>query len=289
MPELPEVETVVRGLKKTVVGKTFSRVTVNAPENTIEIGSSFNAKPFGRLLEGRKILEINRRGKNILMHLSDEITLWVHLKMTGHFFYLPSGNPVDKHDLVIFDFASSGSKRSGAKLLNYHLRFNDYRRFGRLRLYKNSELWEQDGLKNLGPEPLKISPDDFVLLCQKSSRMIKPALLDQSFIAGLGNIYTDEVLHASKINPRRLTSSLSKKKLVEVHYHIQRILKQAVKKMGTSVDSYTGINGQPGSFQKYLKVYGRDGEKCLHCGGKIVREKIGSRSAHFCPGCQRMR
>jgi len=289
MPELPEVETVVRGLRKTVVAKTFGNVTVNAPEKTIEVGSSFNAKPFGKLLEGREILKVNRRGKNILMHLSGDTTLWVHLKMTGHFFYLPETEPVDKHDLVIFDFASPGSKRAEAKSLNHHLRFNDYRRFGRLRLYKNSELWEQDGLKNLGPEPLKITPGDFVLLCQKSSRMIKPALLDQSFIAGLGNLYTDEVLHASKIHPRRSTSSLSKKKLLEVHYHIQRILKQAIKKMGTTVDSYTGINGQPGSFQKYLKVYGRTEEKCLHCGGKIVREKIGSRSAHYCSRCQRMR
>jgi formamidopyrimidine-DNA glycosylase len=117
--------------------------------------------------------------------------------------------------------------------------------------------------------------------------MIKPALLDQTFIAGLGNIYADESLHAARIHPRRITSSISGRKLTELHGHIQRLLKLAIRNMGTSVDSYSGVNGQPGSFQKYLKAYGREGDPCQFCGRKIVREKIGARSAHFCPRCQR--
>ena len=118
--------------------------------------------------------------------------------------------------------------------------------------------------------------------------MIKPALLDQSFIAGIGNIYADESLYASRIHPKRLLSSLSVKKLQELHGHIQRLLQMAIANMGTSVDTYTGVNGQPGSFQSYLKVYGNEGSDCERCGRNIIREKIGSRSAHFCPKCQKI-
>ena len=125
------------------------------------------------------------------------------------------------------------------------------------------------------------------MLCHRTKRMIKPALLDQSFLAGIGNIYADEALYAARIHPKRLTTSISRKKLIELHGHIQRLLKKAIRSMGTSVDSYIGVNGEGGSFQKYLKVYDREGQKCERCGATIVREKIGSRSAHYCPRCQR--
>ena len=187
------------------------------------------------------------------------------------------------HDLVIFDFRS-GSKSKDS----LNLRFNDYRRFGRLRLYPNDELWEQSGLKSLGPEPLTLSADGFIALCAGKSRMIKPALLDQTFIAGLGNIYADETLYLSRLHPKRLISSVSNRKLVELHGHIRNILKFAIRNMGTSVDSFSSVNGQAGQFQKYLKAYGNEGEPCERCHAKIIREKIGSRSAHFCPRCQRV-
>ena len=119
--------------------------------------------------------------------------------------------------------------------------------------------------------------------------MIKPALLDQSFIAGIGNIYADESLYLSKIHPTRLTSSLSRRKLVELHGHIQQVLRQSIEMMGTTVISYVSVNGQSGQYQNELIVYGREGEPCRFCGRKIVREKIGSRSAHYCPSCQRRR
>lgn len=283
MPELPEVETVVRGLRKTVLGKTIERVRLNAPPATIVVGRSLGSCSFPAVLKGRQITSIERRGKNIFLSLSGCITLWVHLKMTGHFFYLDRSEPLDKHDLIVFDF-----RRSRDCPDSRNLRFNDYRRFGRMRLFADDELWEQEGLKELGPEPLKISGPDFVRRCKSSRRMIKPALLDQSFIAGLGNIYTDESLYASRIHPKRITSSLSTSKLTELHEHIQRLLKMAIRKMGTSVDSFSGINGQPGEFQKYLQVYGREGLSCERCGGIIVREKIGSRSAHYCRKCQRI-
>ncbi|MFH1373908.1 MAG: DNA-formamidopyrimidine glycosylase family protein, partial [bacterium] len=207
MPELPEVETVVRGLRETIVGETITSVRVNAPPKSILVSPSFSSRSFARILKGKRILSVSRRGKNILISLSEDVTLWVHLKMTGHFSYVPSTQLINKHDLVIFDFNSTLKKKRC-----FHLRFNDSRRFGRLRLFYDSELWQQPGLADLGPEPLEISANDFVSLFRKSHRMIKPALLDQAFLAGLGNIYADESLYLARIHPRRLTSSISRRK-----------------------------------------------------------------------------
>ncbi len=284
MPELPEVETVVRGLREVLKGRTFASVENRAPVSMVVVGDSFGKQPFEHILADREVLDINRRGKNILISLSGDITLWAHLKMTGKFRYIDSDTPRHKHDLVLFDFHSdsSGDNRN-------HIRFNDYRRFGRLRLYTNDELWEQKGLASLGPEPLEITAGDFAELCRRRGRMIKPALLDQTFIAGLGNIYADESLCLARLHPKRLTNSVSRKKLIELHGHIQFLLLKAIKLAGTSVDTYSGVNGQPGSFQNYLKAYGREGSPCERCGRGIVREKIGSRSAHYCPSCQRVR
>jgi len=287
MPELPEVETVVRGLRRTITGRTISRVSLNAPPNTIVVGPSFKSRKFETVLKQKTVQTIDRRGKNILIRLTDEITLWAHLKMTGHFFWKSSKDPIEKHDLAVFNFIPMKNNRCVNDANNFHLRFNDYRRFGRLRLFYNEELLTQKGIYSLGPEPLTLAAEDFVSLCKLSKRMIKPALLDQSFIAGIGNIYADEALWAAKINPTRLTSSVSRAKLISLHGHIQRILNFSIKNMGTSVDTYSGVDGERGSFQNYLKAYGNEGSPCGHCGTKIVRVKIGSRSAHYCPRCQR--
>lgn len=291
MPELPEVETVVRGLRKTIVGLTIREAKINnAPPTSIIVGDSFNGKTFETILKDRTIETINRRGKNILINLSGNLTLWAHLKMTGHFYWLDKLQSISKHDLVMFDFYSSNGspKTRRCQAATMHLRFNDYRRFGRLRLYRTDELFQQKGLAELGPEPLEFPAEEFVALCRSCTRTIKPALLDQSFIAGIGNIYADESLHLSRIHPRRLTSSLSKHKLEKLHGNIRTILKKAVRLMGSSVDTFSGVNAKPGQYQKYLRVYGREGMACLSCRGRIVREKIGSRSAHFCRRCQRI-
>ncbi len=273
MPELPEVETVVRGLTKTVMGLTVSGVRI---KDTASIYPSKNR--FIQLVSEATIRNITRRGKNILIDLSNDHTLWIHLKMTGHFYFLPKSTPADKHDHVVFDLADNGCD----------LRFNDYRRFGRLRIFPTDKIMDQEGLAELGPEPLEIGRDDFIRLLKSRHRMIKPALLDQTFVAGLGNIYADESLFMSRLHPKRVTNSISHKKLGELHGHIQRLLKKAIRLMGTSVDTFAGVNGRPGGFQKYLMVYSREGEPCYFCGRPIVREKIGGRSAHFCPHCQRL-
>ncbi len=286
MPELPEVETVVRGLRDIVVGRTIERVRSSAPPSSIVVSPSFKRRSFASLLKGRTVHAVNRRGKNILIQLDSGVTLWVHLKMTGHFTWVPCTLPKEKHDLVLFDFVSN-AKSNGDE--GYHLRFNDYRRFGRLRLFPDDELWMQDGLREIGPEPLELSAADFIALMRRSKRMIKPALMDQSFIAGIGNIYADESLHFTKIHPKRMTSTISRRKLIELHGEIQRLLNRSIELMGTSVDTYSGVNGQTGSFQSYLTAYNREGEPCQFCGHAIRREKIGSRSAHYCPRCQRLR
>ncbi len=274
MPELPEVETVARSLRRTVVGRTIASVDIFKTDRIYPA-----KKRFIDILTGATFRDVRRRGKNLLIDLSNEYTLWVHLKMTGHFRLRPSSEPVEKHDHVVFHLADD----------NEDLRFNDYRRFGRLRLYPTSEIMGRKGLADLGPEPLEISADEFVSLLKLSHRMIKPALLDQTFIAGIGNIYADESLFRARIHPRRQTDSLSKGKIKELHREMQGILRKAIRLMGTSVDTFTGLNGNPGGFQKYLLVYGREDEPCPRCGNTIRREKIGSRSAHFCLHCQRKR
>jgi len=284
MPELPEVETVVRGLKPLLEGRTFARVRSYAPPASIVVSRTLRRARLDALLPGRTVESVSRRGKNILIALSGDLTLWVHLKMTGKLLSMPPSAPRHKHDLVLFDLEPDGSRSETSQI-----RFNDYRRFGRLRLFPNDELWQQDGLRDLGPEPLEISPDHFVTLCHARARMIKPALLDQSFIAGIGNIYADESLYLSRIHPARLTSSLSGAKLSELHRHIQKVLKRSIDMMGTTVISYAGVDGASGSFQKMLRVYGREGEPCGRCGAKIIRQKMGARSAHYCPRCQRVR
>lgn len=284
MPELPEVETVVRGLRKIIPDRVIKSVRTSAPPSSIVISPSLKKKTLNAVLKDRRILSIGRRGKNILIALAGDLTLWVHLKMTGKFRYVDRTEPKHKHDLAIFDFAVNGKPDDGLQL-----RFNDYRRFGRLRLFPNAELWHQPGLAELGPEPLEMTPEDFVALCKRRPRMIKPALLDQSFVAGLGNIYADESLYAARIHPRRLTTTVSSRKLVELHGHIQRVLRESIDMMGTTVISYAGVDGRSGSFQDFLKVYSSEDQPCGFCGGKIVREKIGSRSAHYCPRCQRFR
>jgi len=274
MPEMPEVETVVRGLRKTIIGRRIIDVKIKPTAQIFP-----DKKEFSKIIKGAVFEKAERRGKNILLGLDNDFTLWVHLKMTGHFYYLPSSEPVGKHDHVVFELENDG----------HNLRFNDYRRFGRLRLFPSLDLWKQPGLADLGPEPLDMSADDFVNLVRSRRRMIKPALMDQTFIAGLGNIYADESLFLSRLHPMRLTDSISRAKLRELFGHIQCLFSKSIRMMGTSVDTFAGVNAQPGKFQNYLQVYGRDGESCVHCGTVIKRQKIGSRSAHFCPRCQRVK
>jgi len=271
MPELPEVETIVRGLRKQLVGLEFSKSEVRLAKCVHGAEDSFCSS-----LRGRKILSFSRRGKNIIFHLSGRAALIIHLRMTGQLHIVPRHQTPDKHTHAVFFF----------KKYPYQLRFNDARQFGRILLEEKGEGEEIPSLKKLGPEPLEVSGREFVRRVQSKRQMIKPLLLDQHFLAGVGNIYADESLHQARIHPRRNSATLSGQSLLRLYGALRRILRAAIRSGGTSVRSYVDSTGAPGRFQNFLHVYQREGEHCWQCGATIVREPVGGRSSFFCPHCQ---
>ncbi len=270
MPELPEVETVVAGLKKTVLGRTIQEVKIFSPKIV-----KSDLRELTVSLPRKRIKEINRRGKNILFLLSDNKTLVAHLGMTGHLFYYSKRAQGNKHDVALFRFKDAQGE----------LHFHDIRKFGKLALMTNG----QEPIQKLGPEPLQISFDEFVELFRNRKRLLKPALLDQSFLAGIGNIYADESLFEAKLHPLRKTYSLSKVELLRLYKAIKKVLTKAIKTGGSSVDNYVDVEGNPGHFQIYHKAYGKEGKPCSRCRAKIKRILVGQRSTHFCPRCQSKR
>lgn len=269
MPELPEVETIVRDLKERVIGAGIQRV------DFLNRSVWRNGKPLSRSLIRKRITNIERIGKNILIHLSNNRTLVIHLKMTGRLTFEDSRTPLAKHTHFVI------------RLDNGELRYNDVRRFGYLDLVESSKLDGVDYLARLGPDPLLISEYDFVRIIRSKRRIIKSLLLDQSIISGLGNIYTDEALFLARMHPRRISSSLSRKRIARLHHVIVEVLKAAIEARGSSIADYVDGSGKPGLYKDSHKVYGREGQPCFQCSRHIKREVIGSRSAHFCTRCQR--
>lgn len=265
MPELPEVETVVRGLRGPLVGRTFTGVTVTWP-NSIKT-------PIPELksrLPGQRIEAISRRGKYLQFHLSGGDTLFIHLKMSGDLLVEPASDPPHHHVRTIFD------------LDNHHqLRFRDMRKFGRVYLADDPETV----VGKLGPEPLAddFTTDDFRALFQRRKGRLKPLLLNQEFIAGIGNIYADESCFIAKIDPRRQVDTLAAHELDQLYHAIRQALNAGITHKGASLDEvYRG-----GEFQEHFQVYGRTGEPCFNCGAEIQRIVLGGRSTHFCSQCQK--
>jgi len=249
----------------------FSRVEVHLqkcfPGNP---GSSIDSLPR------KKILKIERRGKNIIFHLSGGIAMLVHLRMSGKLRIVPSRAPREKHTHVIFSFRNH----------SHQLRYVDPRQFGRIWMERKGPKDHPQSLAHLGPEPLEISAPEFIRRAQSKKKAIKSLLLDQRFLAGVGNIYADEVLFRIRVHPRRRADSLGEKVLRQMHRELQRILKEAIRAGGTSVRSYVDATGAIGGFQNLLGVYGKEGETCPVCGTSIQRERVGGRSSFFCPLCQ---
>jgi len=271
MPELPEVETIVCGLREKLKNLEFSQVEVLLEKCIRGSKNSLLAS-----LKGKKILGVDRRGKNILFHLSNGDTLLVHLRMTGRLRFLPAPAPKEKHTHVVFSFKSHPCQ----------LRFVDQRQFGKIYLEKKGAGGELGFLANLGPEPLEISVKEFTWRSQARRRAIKPLLLDQGFLAGVGNIYADEALHQARIHPRQQASALREKDLHRLYQALRQILRKAIWAGGTSVRTYVDVRGSAGGFQRSLRVYGRAGEACRRCGATIIRERVGGRGSYFCPRCQ---
>jgi formamidopyrimidine-DNA glycosylase len=228
---------------------------------------------FEQRIAGQCFLSVERRAKYLVFNLSGPDTLLIHLKMSGHLAVVPAAEPSDKHVHTVFEL-DNGTE----------LRFRDIRKFGRIYLLHDT----QAVLGDLGPEPLSeaFTADLFYDLLQKRKRVIKPLLLDQTFIAGVGNIYADEALHYAAVRPTRLSNSLSKSESDALHGAIQKALHLGISREGASIDNYRKPDGTRGEMQNVLVAYGRTGEPCQRCGGIIERIVLASRSTHFCACCQ---
>jgi len=275
VPELPEVETVALGLREFLAGKEITSAKIILAKLIAS-----NPRDFSKRLKGKRFVDVRRHGKNLFIEFSGKLTLWSHLRMTGRFIQGSRQTILEKHDHLYLDLKDSNDN-SRSRLI-----YRDVRKFGFVMLLTQEELDANPSLRKLGPDALEISKASFVNLFSGKSRMIKSALMDQSFIAGLGNIYVDEALFEARIHPREPTSALQIARIVELRRVIKALLRKALRNMGTTFDSFARTNGEPGRFQSYLKVYGRTGQRCLNCGSKIKRDIIGQRSTHFCPNCQ---
>ena len=262
MPELPEVETVVRGLQTTIVGETIMDLEV--PWEKALVADD----PYDSVV-GKSIKAVRRRAKYIIIEL-DRGALLVHLRMTGKL------TPVfpEKHVTVILHFESGNS-----------LYFQDTRKFGRMEYVENP----QDSLAHLGPEPLSaaFTSDEFYDMLKSKNRQIKPLLLDQTFLAGLGNIYVDEALFQAGIQPLSTASAIPRERAVSLHAAIQSILSASIKAQGTTVLNFSHGDNQSGTYQAALQVYGRKNEPCLICETPITKVTVGQRGTHYCPNCQK--
>jgi len=264
MPELPEVETIARKLKPELVHKTIVEANLRWPR-TLAYPS---AKKFKEQIEGQKILSVGRRAKYLDILLS-EFNLLIHLRMSGDLFIKEGKIKPEKHDRLILKLTSDRS-----------LVFNDTRKFGRVWLTANPE----NVLGKLGPEPLS---GDFTTqwlhtALHNRHRQLKPLLLDQTFLAGLGNIYTDEALNIAKLHPLAVSDSITAEQARALHDAVRKVLKEAIRRNGASIDwVYRG-----GEFQNHFLVYDREGKPCPACGTKIERILVGQRSTHYCPKCQ---
>jgi formamidopyrimidine-DNA glycosylase len=266
MPELPEVETIVRRMRPEIMGHTISDADLRW-ERTLA-----TPKPalFKKSIIGQSIHAVNRRAKYIVAQLSVD-TLIIHLRMSGDILFRPVDAPVEKHDRLLLNLSKQ-------KMLV----FNDMRKFGRVWLTPTP----QDVLGKLGPEPLDddFTADDLFELITAHKRQIKPLLLDQHIIAGLGNIYTDEALHLAGLHPLTKSDTIKRKQAEILWRSIRKVLEAGIQRNGTSIDwIYRG-----GQYQNYLHVYGRTDEPCLQCGTPIQKITVGQRGTHFCPQCQKV-
>ncbi len=269
MPELPEVETVVRGLNAQAKGLTIKTVPYIAEHLTRRDGEL-------QTLAGETFVNFDRRGKYIIAELSSGRKLLIHLRMSGRILFINRGQRRQKHDHFVLTFESGAEK----------LVFRDTRKFGVLAFLRENQ---QDGFRELGIEATEVTANKLKLLLASTIRPIKALLLDQSALAGLGNIYADESLYLSRIHPLRPCNGLQPDEIDHLAQCIRKVLRAAVKKMGTTFDSYSGVNGNPGEYSQYLCVYNREGNPCSRCGKMIVKIRAVGRGTHICPGCQRLK
>ena len=268
MPELPEVQPVVSTLRPRLVGRRIVQVTLARQDIVQPPGTDLPA-----LLKGRSFTDIERRGKRIVITLDDQNRFFIHLGMTGRLTVGNGNEDVLPHTHLTVELDQS----------NHQLRFRDPRRFGGV-------FWvgKADCAEGMGPEPLLVKPAQLALLLARTTRAIKSALLDQSVLAGLGNIYVDESLFAAAIHPLAPADSLSREQIGRLNRAIKATLRRALRHRGSTLRDYRDADGLPGGFQKLHRVYARESEPCAVCKTKIERIVLGGRSTHFCPKCQKL-
>ena len=289
MPELPEIEITVRDLRKKVLKRAFIDIWTDFPKMV----KRPTFEEFREKIKNKKIQRIWRRGKNIIFDLSDGFSLLIHQKLTGHLLVGHWENvrgqwqakekgpllndPMNRFLHLIF-WLDDGKM----------LALSDLRKFAKVELWKTKELLESEEIKEIGPEPLdrNFTFSKFKDILPKRGK-IKQILMNQKIIAGIGNIYSDEILFEARINPFKDVSKLSEKELKEIFKAIKKILKKGIELQGASISDYRKISGAKGRFDEFRKVYRREGEKCPRCGTIIQLKKIGGRSAHYCPTCQK--
>ncbi len=270
MPELPEIETIVRGLRRSIVGKRIERAEIRLPKMAV-------APPqvsFERAVAGEEIAGIGRRGKYAVIELGSGRALITSLRMTGRLVVGSLGQPEERATHVVLRFAD-GTRLS----------FADLRTFGRMRLVEPQEAWDRD----LGIEPLSsgFTHEAFIGMLSGRPTPVKALLLDQRRIAGIGNIYACEALWEARVRPSRPARTLTKAAMRRLHEAIVTVLSRAITLRGSSVDDYVDADGSRGEFQNVLSVYGKLGQPCKRCGSPIVRTVLAQRGTWWCRTCQR--
>lgn len=288
MPELPEVETVRRGLHELIIGRKVAKVT---HDNSKSFPNA--AADVERFLIGAKITDVRRRAKVLMIDLSSDYSLVIHLKMTGQLVFrgeavFGAGHPSDsligqlpdRSTRVTFEFADGS-----------HLYFNDQRKFGWVKLMPTLEIPNIDFMQKVGPEPLEaeFTPEEFVERFKRRSKTsIKAALLDQTVVAGVGNIYADEALWGAKIHPQRLVGSLSSVEFKKLYTELRDVMNLAIEKGGSTDKNYVDAEGKRGSYMDFARAFRREGRPCPRCGTPIIKFKHAGRGTHICPNCQRL-
>jgi formamidopyrimidine-DNA glycosylase len=273
MPELPEVETVRRNLESLIVGSVIRDVELSDFTGCIAYPSPAE---FVNRIRGRRVTGTGRRGKNLFIKLDSGDVIGIHLRMTGDLQVVSEDEPRGKHHHLTFVLED-----------DRELRFSDTRKFGRLRLLDPIEFTEFESA--IGPEPLaeSLTPDQFYQLLHARSRAIKPLIMDQAFLAGVGNIYADEALYAARIHPLRTADSLSRQEASDLLHAIRLAFKRAIDRGGTTIRDYRNGLGERGGNQDYLQIYQlQEGDPCPRCGTEIHRIVVAQRGTRFCPNCQ---
>ena len=289
MPELPEVETVVRGLNRLILKKKIVQVKHDWPKSFPNLEKDVND-----FMIGAEILKVQRRGKAIIIKLNNGWVLVTHLRMTGQIVYRGeenwgAGHPND-------DFLNDLPNKSTRVEIDFEdqtkLFFNDQRKFGYMKLLPEPEIEELSFFQKLGPEPLE---DNFTVeifkerLLKKKNSLVKPTILDQSVIAGVGNIYADEALWRAKIHPETRIKDFSNIDFKNLHESIRFVMNKSIEKGGSTDRNYVNADGSRGNYLEYAAVYHKNGQPCKRCGTEISKIRVGGRGTHFCENCQKIK